>query len=151
MPLHIITRVSSVGNVNTRLPVAVKPTSMHVLVCTYEGLIYGRPLYYSCIVQYDDDTHTYGAYYVVPVSLVSSEVAHCTFLTHILRGGARLEHHAWNDVTATRTQRTRLARRDNQRFDGCVPALLYPYTYHGAPLICCEWRNRVNGHTTSIP
>ena len=54
----IIARVSSVGNVNTRLPVAVKPTSMHVLVCTYEGPIYGRPLYYSCIVQCDDDTHT---------------------------------------------------------------------------------------------
>ena len=60
LPLHIITRVSSVGNANTRLPAAVKPTSMHVLVCTYKygGLIYGRPLYYSCTVQYDDDMHT---------------------------------------------------------------------------------------------
>ena len=42
--LHVISRVSSVGNVNTKLPVAVKPTSMHVVVCTYEGPIYGRPL-----------------------------------------------------------------------------------------------------------
>ena len=45
----IIARVSSAGNVNTRLPVAVKPTSMHVLVCTYEGPIYRRPLYLSLI------------------------------------------------------------------------------------------------------
>ena len=54
----IIAEVSSGGNVNTRLPVAVKPTSMHVPVCTYEGPIYGRPLYYSCIVQCDDGMHT---------------------------------------------------------------------------------------------
>ena len=58
LPLHIITRISSVGNVNTRLPVAVKPTSMHLLACTSEGPMYGRPLYYSCIIQYDDDKHT---------------------------------------------------------------------------------------------
>ena len=56
--LHIITGMSSVGNVATRLPVAVKPTSMYVLPCTYEGPIYGHPLYYSCIVQYDDAMHT---------------------------------------------------------------------------------------------
>ena len=54
----IIARVSFAGNANTRLPVAVKPTSMHVPVCTHEGPIYGRPLYYSCIVQCDDDMHT---------------------------------------------------------------------------------------------
>ena len=31
---RIIARLSSVDNVNTRLPVAVNPTSMRVLVCT---------------------------------------------------------------------------------------------------------------------
>ena len=77
---------------------------MHVLVCTYEGPIYGRPLYYSCIVQYDDDMYT--------------------VLTCILRGGALSKYHTWNDITATPTRRTRLARRDDQRFDGCVPAPL---------------------------
>ena len=60
----IARRVPSAGNVNTRLPDAVKPTTMHVLVCTYEGPIYGRPLYYSCIVQCDDDMHTVRTYYV---------------------------------------------------------------------------------------
>ena len=55
----ITTGESSVGNVNTRLPAAVKPTSMDVLVCKCEGPIHGRPLYYSCIVhQCDGDMHT---------------------------------------------------------------------------------------------
>ena len=44
-----------------RLPVAVKPTGMHVLVCTYyEGpiCIIWTLSVLSCIVQYDDDMHT---------------------------------------------------------------------------------------------
>ena len=43
------------GIVNTRLSVAVKPTGMHALVCPYEGPIYRLPLYYSCVVQCDDE------------------------------------------------------------------------------------------------
>ena len=78
LPLHIITRVSSVGNVNTRLPVAVKPTSMHVLVSTYEGPIYGRPLVYTTAVSYS--TMMICIRYV----LLSTS----TVLTRILRGGA---------------------------------------------------------------
>ena len=77
-------------------------------------------------------------------------VLRSTVLTRILRGGALSKYHTWNDITATPTRRTRHARRDNQCFGGCVPAPLYPYTYHEAPLIRCEWRDRVDRQTTSI-
>ena len=73
-----------------------------------------------------------------------------SILTRILRDGALSKYHARNDITATPTRRTRLARRDNQCFDGCVPAPLYPFTYHEAPLIRCEWTNHVDRQTTSI-
>ena len=65
-------------------------------------------------------------------------VLRSTVLNRILRGGALSKYHTWNDITATPTRRTRLAQRDKQCFDGCVPAPLYPYTYHEAPLIRCE-------------
>ena len=65
-------------------------------------------------------------------------------LTRILRGGALSKHNTWNDITATPTRLTRLARRDNQCFDGCLPPPLYPHTDHEAPLIRCEWRDRVD-------
>ena len=77
-------------------------------------------------------------------------VLRSTVLTRILRGGALSKYHAWNDITATPTRRKRLARRDSQRFDGCVSAPLYPYTSHEAPLICCEWSDRVDTQTTDI-
>ena len=54
----LFARISSVGIVNTRLSVAVKPTGMHALVCPYEGPIYRLPLYYNCAVQCDDAMHT---------------------------------------------------------------------------------------------
>ena len=54
-------------------------------------------------------------------------VLRSTVLTRILRGGALSKYHTWNDITATPTRRTRLARRDNQCFDGCVPAPLPIY------------------------
>ena len=43
----------------------------------YAGPIYGRPLYYSCIVRHDDEMHTVRTTYGVLFSLVSCEVAHC--------------------------------------------------------------------------
>ena len=86
---------------------------------------------YSCIV-HCDDVHTVRT------------TARSTVLTRILRGGALSKYHTWNYIAATPTRRTRLARRDNQCFDGCVPAPLYPYAYHEAPLIRCEWRDRVD-------
>ena len=100
-----------------RLPVAVKLTSMHVLVCTYEGryILYGRPLYDSCIVQYDNDMQT------------ERTTIRSTVLTRTLRGGELSMYHTWNDITAMPTRWTRLARRDNQRFHGCIPTPPYPY------------------------
>ena len=71
-------------------------------------------------------------------------------VTRIVQGGALSKYHTWNDITATPTRRTRLARRDNHRLGGCVPAPLYPYRYHEAPLIRCEWRDGVDRQTTSI-
>ena len=50
-------------------------------------------------------------------------------LTRILRGCALSKYHTRNDITATPTRRTSLERRDNQCFDGCVSAPLYPCTY----------------------
>ena len=72
-----------------------------------------------------------------------------TVCTRVLRGGALSKYHTWNDITATPTRRTRLARCDNQCFDGCVPVPLYPYAYHEAPLIRFEWRDRVDSQTTN--
>ena len=92
----------------------------------------GRPLYYSCIVQHDDDMHTVRT------------IIHSTVFTRILRGGALSTYQTWNDMTATPTRRTRLARRANQFFHCYVPAPLYPYRYHEAPLIRCGWRDRVD-------
>ena len=77
-------------------------------------------------------------------------VLRSTVLTLALRGGALFKYHIWNDMAATPTRRTRLARRDNRCFDGCISAPLYPYTYPEAPLIRCEWEDRVDRHTTSI-
>ena len=61
-----------------------------------------------------------------------------TVFTRILRVGALSKYHTWIDITATPTRRTKLARRDNQCFYRCVPAPIYPYTYHEAPLMRCE-------------
>ena len=49
-------------------------------------------------------------------------VLRSTVLTRILRGGALSKDHTCNDIRATPARRTRLARRDDQCFDGCVPA-----------------------------
>ena len=78
LPLHIITGVSSVGNVNTRLPVAV-----NLPVCTYSSsgmYIWGSDIWTSSVLQLYRTVrwwYTYGTYYVVLFSLVSCEVAHC--------------------------------------------------------------------------
>ena len=77
-------------------------------------------------------------------------VLHSTVLTRILRGGALSKYHTWNDITATPTRRTRLLQRNNKFFHRYVPAPPYPYRYHEAPLIRCEWRDRVDRQTTSI-
>ena len=80
---------------------------------------------YSYIVQYDEVIYIR---YVLRV----------TVLTRMVRGGALSKYHIWDDITATPTRRTKLARRDNQCFYRCVPAPIYPYTYHEAPLMRCE-------------
>ena len=45
------------------------------------------------------------------------------------RGGTLFKCHTWNPIPSTPTRRTRLARRDNQCFDGYVPAPFYTNTY----------------------
>ena len=101
-------------------------------------ILYGSPLYYGCIAQYDDAMHTV-------------RITYCsTVLTRFIRGGALSAYHTWNDITMTPTRRTRLARRDNHFFHGWVPCPLCSHRYHEVPLIRCEWRDRVDRQTTSI-
>ena len=130
----IIARVSSAGNVNTRLPVAVKPTSMHVLVCTYEGPIYGRPLYYSCIVQCDDDMHTVRTNYVVVSSLVSCEVAHCRSTIP-----GMIQQRRRRDVNDSHDEITSVLMAVSPPLATHILS-----TYNEAPLTRCEWRDRVD-------
>ena len=60
-------------------------------------------------------------------------VLRSTVVTRILRGGALSKYHTWNDITATPTRRTRLARRDNQVFSLLCPRSSLPiYVSRGA-------------------
>ena len=111
----IARRVPSAGNVNTRLPDAVKPTTMHVLVCTHERVRYMEVL---CTTAVSYNT----------MMICIRYVRRRPILTRILRGDALSNYHTWNDIKTTPTRQTRLARRENQCFDGCVPAPRYPYT-----------------------
>ena len=80
-----ITRVSSVGNVNMRLPVAVKPTTMHVLVCTHERVRYMEVL---CTTAVSYNT----------MMICIRYVRRRPILTRILRGDALSNYHTWNDI-----------------------------------------------------
>ena len=123
-----------------RLPVAAKPLYQYAR----NGMYVRRSDIY-----YMDALCTTAVSYSTTMTCIRY-VLRSTVLTRILRGSARSKFHTWNGITATPTRRTRLARRDNQCFDGCVPAPPYPYRYHEAPLIRCEWSDRVNRQTTSI-
>ena len=125
-----------------RLPVAVKPTSMHVLVCayTYEGPIF--------IIM--DTLCTTAVSYSTMMTCIRY-VVRSTVFTRILRGGAK--YHTRNDITAT--------RRDGQDSHDAIISFfivmsppLYTHIpgsrYHEAPLIRCEWRGRVDRQTTIV-
>ena len=136
MPFHIITR-------------GYHPSAMSIREAAFRGKTYqyartgSMYIYEGPIFITMDALCTTAASYSTIMTCIWY-VLRNTVCTRVLRGGALSKYHTWNDITATPTRRTRLAQRDKQCFDGCVPAPLYPYTYHEAPLIRCEWRDRAD-------